>query len=122
MTKLDWYPTKKYSVSGEFGQESIKNEDYVIYDNTYLKNFVVSEVKLFAGKKTYKHIHPGNEEVYLFHSGQGYMMLDGKKIYCNPGDIVSVRDKEHQVFAHPEADMSFTMVYDNRAPDKFKDE
>ena len=106
---------EKYNVGGEL---VVDHEDYKIWDNTYLKTFTISNVILNAGKKTYSHQHPFNDEIYIFHSGTGYMNLtrDGttEKIDVGPGTIVSVDGrKEHQAFNTGDTDMQFTMIYDN---------
>jgi oxalate decarboxylase/phosphoglucose isomerase-like protein (cupin superfamily) len=110
---------EKYNVNGEL---VVDHEDYKIWDNTTLKTFTVSNVLLKAGKKTYSHQHPFNDEIYIFHSGTGYMTLkrefeDSVKtdnIAVGPGSVVLVDGRqEHQTFNTGDTDMQFTMIYDN---------
>tara|TARA_Y100000590_G_scaffold402163_1_gene487683 strand:+ start:20745 stop:21155 length:411 start_codon:yes stop_codon:yes gene_type:complete len=110
---------EKYNVKGEL---VVDHEDYKIWDNTTLKTFTISNVLLKAGKKTYSHQHPFNDEIYIFHSGTGHMILEREdegsvqrdQIDVKPGSIVLVDGRqEHQTFNTSDTDMQFTMIYDN---------
>jgi len=113
---------EKYNVGGEL---TVDQPNYKIHDNTYLKNLTVSNVILKAGKETYKHSHPINDEIYIYHSGKGYMTVGKDKLDVGPGTIVLVNGKkEHQTFNTGNEDMQFTMVFDNigKTPEDMKEE
>jgi oxalate decarboxylase/phosphoglucose isomerase-like protein (cupin superfamily) len=106
---------EKYNVKGEL---VVDHEDYKIWDNTTLKTFTISNVLLKAGKKTYSHCHPFNDEIYIFHSGIGHMILErGSKrdqIDVKSGSVILVDGRqEHQTFNTGDTDMQFTMIFDN---------
>jgi oxalate decarboxylase/phosphoglucose isomerase-like protein (cupin superfamily) len=108
---------KDYTAEGEL---VVDHEDYKIWDNTDLKNFTISNVILKAGKKTYSHSHPFNDEIYIFHSGTGHMTIKDnesgsqKQIDVTKGSIIPINGHwEHQTFNTGESDMHFTMIYDN---------
>ena len=108
---------KDYTAEGEL---VVDHEDYKIWDNTDLENFTISNVILKAGKKTYSHSHPFNDEIYIFHSGTGHMTIKDnesgsqKQIDVTKGSIIPINgDWEHQTFNTGESDMHFTMIYDN---------
>ena len=51
----------------DIGGRVVKEDDrYVVVDNTFLKNLIVSSTDLKPGKSTSGHDHPGQEEVYNF--------------------------------------------------------
>tara|TARA_A100001011_G_C14266783_1_gene825037 strand:- start:1455 stop:1841 length:387 start_codon:yes stop_codon:yes gene_type:complete len=108
---------KDYTAEGEL---VVDHEDYKIWDNTDLENFTISNVILKAGKKTYSHSHPFNDEIYIFHSGTGHMTIKDnesgsqKQIDVTKGSIIPINGYwEHQTFNTGESDMHFTMIYDN---------
>ncbi len=107
---------KNYTAEGEL---VVDHEDYKIWDNTDLKRFTISNVILKAGKKTYSHRHPFNDEIYIFHSGTGHMIVTNdngvkKQIGVTTGSIIPIDGNfEHQTFNTGESDMHFTMIYDN---------
>ena len=111
---------KDYTAEGEL---VVDHEDYKIWDNTDLENFTISNVILKAGKKTYSHSHPFNDEIYIFHSGQGHMIISrvtssGKteetKLDVEAGSIIPVNGTyEHQTFNTGDTKLHFTMIYDN---------
>jgi oxalate decarboxylase/phosphoglucose isomerase-like protein (cupin superfamily) len=108
---------KDYTAEGEL---VVDHEDYKIWDNTDLKNFTISNVILKAGKKTYSHSHPFNDEIYIFHSGTGHMTIKDnesgsqKQIDVTKGSIIPINGNwEHQTFNTGENDMHFTMIYDS---------
>ena len=111
---------KDYAVSGDL---VVQEEDYKIWDNLDLRNMTISNVLLEPGKKTYKHRHPFNDEIYIFHSGQGHMIISrvtssGKteetKLDVEAGSIIPVNGTyEHQTFNTGDTKLHFTMIYDN---------
>ena len=106
----------KYNVEGEL---VVDHKDYKIWDNYDLRNITMSNVILLPGKKTYSHKHPFNSEIYIFHSGTGYMTLKDSddiqtKLDVEAGTIIPVNGKwEHQTFNTGDTDLHFTMIYDN---------
>ena len=112
---------KDYTIGGDL---VVQDADYKIWDNIDLRNMTISNVLLEPGKKTYSHQHPFNDEIYIFHSGQGHMILtrvDGKgnlkeetKLNVEAGSIIPVNGKyEHQTFNTGDTKLHFTMIYDN---------
>jgi|TARA_R110002074_G_scaffold45808_1_gene118317 mannose-6-phosphate isomerase-like protein (cupin superfamily) len=91
----------------------VKEDDrYVVKDNTNLNNLVVSSTTLFPNKSTSGHKHKGQEEVYMFLTGNGYMHLDEKKLSVQTGDMVLIEDGVfHKVEAGPSG-LYFVCVFD----------
>jgi mannose-6-phosphate isomerase-like protein (cupin superfamily) len=90
------------------------NDVYVVEDNRFLKNLVLSKTTLHPNKETSGHSHPGLEEVYFFKSGRGTMQLDKKIIEVQSGDIVMIPDGEfHKVFNNSGSnqDLIFVCVF-----------
>ena len=91
------------------------NETYTLIDNTTLNNLVVSKTILHIGKNTTGHKHPGQEEVYHFISGEGYMELDEETLTVRPGSIVLIPDGVfHKVFNTGLEDLVFVCVFDGK--------
>jgi len=107
---------KDYTISGDL---VVQEADYKIWDNLDLRNMTISNVLLEPGKKTYSHRHPFNDEIYIFHSGQGHMILidndDNEiKLDVEAGSIIPVNGNyEHQTFNTGDTRLHFTMIYDN---------
>lgn len=102
-----------------------QNETYTLIDNTTLNNLVVSKTILHPGKNTNGHNHIGQEEVYHFISGEGYIRLGIKpylttslsdvKYNIQPGDIVLIPDGHfHKVFNTGLEDLVFVCVFDGK--------
>ena len=90
------------------------NDVYVVEDNRFLKNLVLSKTTLHPNKETSGHSHPGLEEVYFFKSCRGTMQLDKKIIDVQSGDIVMIPDGEfHKVFNNngSNQDLIFVCVF-----------
>jgi mannose-6-phosphate isomerase-like protein (cupin superfamily) len=93
-----------------------QNDTYTLLDNTELNNLVVSKTILHPHKNTTGHNHPGQEEVYHFISGEGYIILGDKQINVDPGDIVLIPDGVfHQVW-NPSSleDLVFVCIFDGK--------
>ena len=91
------------------------NEIYTLIDNTTLNNLVISKTILHIGKNTTGHKHPGQEEVYHFISGEGYMELDEEILTVRPGSIVLIPDGAfHKVFNTGLEDLVFVCVFDGK--------
>ena len=93
-----------------------QNETYTLLDNTSLKNLVVSKTILHPGKNTTGHNHPGQEEVYYFVSGEGYMVVGDEEIDVAAGSIVLIPDAYfHKVWNTSEIeDLIFVCVFDGK--------
>lgn len=82
-------------IAQEFNLEGkvIKDTDvYHLVDNTNLQNLVVSTTSLHPGKSTRGHNHEGQEEVYIFLSGSGFMYLDEYQMQVKKGDVVTIQN------------------------------
>ena len=91
------------------------NETYTLIDNTTLNNLVVSKTILHIGKNTTGHKHSGQEEVYHFISGEGYIELDEEMLTVRPGSIVLIPDGAfHKVFNTGLEDLVFVCVFDGK--------
>lgn len=107
----------------DIGGEVVKdNETYLLKDNKTLKNLVLSSTLLHPGKHTRGHAHAGQEEVYHFVSGKGFMQLTDKNgvtstLSVGPGDVVLIEDGVfHKVF-HDETTtepLYFVCVFDGK--------
>lgn len=96
------------------GGEVIRdNEQYVLRDNKYLSNLVLSETRLKGGKSTNGHSHEGLDEVYIFLSGIGYMQNGGATVNVGKGDVVLVKGGDfHRVFNDcPEDELVFLAIF-----------
>ena len=93
-----------------------QNETYTLVDNTTLNNLVVSKTILHPGKNTTGHNHPGQEEVYHFISGEGYIVVGDKQISVQVGDIVLIPDAYfHKVWNTSEIeDLIFVCIFDGK--------
>ena len=97
----------------DIGGEVVKKDyRYEVKDNTHLKNLVVSSTTMKANKSTNGHSHKGQEEVYMFIKGNGYMFLNEKKFMVKEGDVVLIEDGVfHRVESGP-AGIYFVCVFD----------
>jgi len=94
------------------------NETYDVIDNTYLNNLIVSKTILHYGKETGGHNHSGQEEVYIFISGNGSMIVDDKTYQVEMGSVVLIPDgKFHKVWNSNQksnSDLVFICVFDGK--------
>lgn len=100
----------------DIGGETIKDDDtYLVKDNRALNNLVVSSTRLYRGKQTRGHRHPGQEEVYVFVQGFGKMIVgneDSKPFNVGPGSVVLVPDGAfHRVINDGDSNMLFNCVF-----------
>ncbi len=93
-----------------------QNDTYTLLDNTTLNNLVVSKTILHPGKNTTGHNHPGQEEVYHFISGEGYMVVGDKEISVDAGDIILIPDGYfHKVWNSSSLeDLIFVCIFDGK--------
>lgn len=109
----------KVSIS-ELGGKIIRdNETYIVEDNTFLNNLVLSKTTLHPNKETMGHSHAGLEEIYFFIKGSGKMLLktdtEETKLSVKSGDVVLIPDGAfHKVFNTDEGvteDLEFVCVF-----------
>jgi len=93
----------------------VKEDDrYLVRDNTSLKNLVVSSTKLNPNKETTGHKHDGQEEVYLFIKGDGYMWLDDDKMPVHANEIVLIEDGVFHKVAAGDDGLYFVCVFQGK--------
>ena len=98
----------------DIGGKVVKEDDrYVVIDNTFLKNLIISSTDLKPGKSTSGHSHQGQEEVYNFVKGNGQMKIEDKTFPVSEGDIILIEDgKFHQVINNSKENLYFVCVFD----------
>jgi oxalate decarboxylase/phosphoglucose isomerase-like protein (cupin superfamily) len=100
----------------DIGGDTIKDDDtYIVKDNKTLTNLVVSSTRLYRGKQTRGHRHPGQEEVYVFVQGFGKMIVgneDTEPFNVGPGSVVLIPDGAfHRVINDGDSNMLFNCVF-----------
>ena len=91
----------------------VKEDDrYIVKDNTSLKNLIVSSTTLFPNKSTSGHKHKGQEEVYMFLTGDGYIYLDEEKLSVQAGDMVLIEDGVFHKVEAGSSGLYFVCVFD----------
>lgn len=108
----------RYTIE-DIGGEVVKQDDrYVVKDNKFLNNLILSSTDLNPGKETSGHRHAGQEEVYLFVSGSGKMIIDGdeyKEFSVQAGDVVLIPDGAfHKVINNGAENLYFVCVFDGK--------
>jgi mannose-6-phosphate isomerase-like protein (cupin superfamily) len=100
----------------DIGGDIVKDSDvYLLRDNKTLKNLVVSSTFLRANKCTTGHRHEGQEEVYMFITGEGEMEVDGRLFNVREGDCVLIEDGEfHKVYNTGHLGLYFVCVFDGK--------
>jgi len=90
------------------------NDVYVLEDNTFLKHLTVSTTFLKQGQKTGGHSHKDQEEVYIFTSGSGTMIVGEDEYQAVTGDTFLIpTDTFHQVKNNSKTDpCSFTCIFE----------
>ena len=93
-----------------------QNETYTLLDNTKLKRLVVSKTILHPEKNTTGHNHIGQEEVYHFISGEGYIIVGDEQISVGAGDIILIPDGHfHKVWnTSTIEDLIFVCIFDGK--------
>ena len=93
-----------------------QNDTYTLLDNTELKNLVVSKTILHPHKHTTGHTHPGQEEVYHFISGEGYIVVGNEQINVEEGSIILIPDGYfHKVWNTSSLeDLIFVCIFDGK--------
>ncbi len=107
--------TMKYDIT-DIGGEVVKdNETYLLRDNKELKNLVVSSTLLHPHQSTRGHSHAGQEEVYYFISGKGYMEVGEDAYAVQPGTVVLIPDGAfHRVWNNTGDELYFVCVFDGK--------
>ncbi len=100
----------------DIGGDTVKDDDtYIVKDNKTLTNLVVSSTRLYRGKQTRGHRHPGQEEVYVFVQGFGKMIVgneDTEPFNVGPGSVVLIPDGAfHRVINDGDSNMLFNCVF-----------
>ena len=100
----------------DIGGDTIKDDDtYIVKDNKTLTTLVVSSTRLYRGKQTRGHRHPGQEEVYVFVQGFGKMIVgdeDTEPFNVGPGSVVLIPDGAfHRVINDGDSNMLFNCVF-----------
>lgn len=106
----------------DIGGEVVKDTDvYRLKDNTTLKNLVVSSTMLWPNQSTRGHAHPGQEEVYYFVSGHGFMELARHGTttmhMVKPGDVMLIEDGVFHKVHHDKSTtepLYFVCVFDGK--------
>ena len=94
------------------------NDTYVLTDNNLLKNLVLSSTELHPGKETRGHSHKGQEEVYIFVSGEATMQIDNEFYEASTGDIFLIEDGAfHKVINKTNKDVKFVCVFNGKRYD-----
>lgn len=98
----------------DIGGEVIKdNAQYLLKDNAFGKNLILSSTFLRANQSTNGHTHSGQEEVYMFLKGEGEMQIDDERFSVKEGDVVCIEDGEfHRVFNTGHFGLYFVCVFD----------
>ena len=98
----------------DIGGEIIKDtSQYLLKDNKFGNNLVLSSTFLRANQMTNGHTHAGKEEVYFFVKGHGEMQIDGERFEVEKGDVVCINDGEyHRVFNTGHLALVFLCVFE----------
>ena len=90
-----------------------QDERYVVTDNNKLNKLVTSITELNPFHSTTGHSHAGQEEVYIFRSGNGEMEINEKRFKVKEGDIIFIEDGDfHRVHNTSEEELEFVCVFD----------
>ena len=102
------------------GTVAKKDKRYVVRDNLFLKDLVLSSTRLKAKCKTNGHSHNKQEEVYLFLSGKGKIIIDDTIHFVSQNSIVLIPDGAfHQVENTEDVeDLYFVCVFNGKRYDK----
>ena len=98
----------------DIGGEVIKDNDtYLLKDNAFGNNLVLSSTFLRANQSTNGHEHKGQEEVYFFVDGKGEMEIDDNRFTVKAGDVICIEDGEfHRVHNTGHYGLYFVCVFD----------
>ena len=104
---------KKVTIKDIGGKIIKDNATYLLKDNAFGNNLVLSSTMLRADQHTTGHNHKGQEEVYFFISGHGEMEIDDNRFTVEEGDVVCIEDGEfHKVYNTGHLGLYFVCVFD----------
>lgn len=104
---------KKVTIKDIGGDVVKDNAQYLLKDNAFGNNLILSSTFLRANQCTNGHTHAGQEEVYMFIDGEGEMDIDGNRFSVKAGDVVCIEDGEyHRVFNTGHLGLYFVCVFD----------
>ena len=108
----------RYTIDDIGGEIVKQDERYIVKDNKFLNNLVLSSTRLNPSSNTTGHRHVGQEEVYIFISGRGHMIVDGDEYREFPvkgGDVVLIPDGAfHKVINNSSEELYFICVFDGK--------
>lgn len=91
------------------------NETYLLKDNKFLNNLVLSSTLLKPKQSTRGHTHAGQEEVYYFVTGNGRMEIDSEVFDVKEGDVILIPDGAfHRVHNPTDNPLYFVCVFDGK--------
>ena len=91
------------------------NDTYILTDNSHLKRNVVSSTLLHSKQSTRGHEHVGQEEVYIFIQGSGFMYLDEHQFPVKAGDVIAVENGAfHRVTNPTDEPLYFICVFEGK--------
>ena len=104
---------KKVTIKDIGGKIIKDNATYLLKDNAFGNNLVLSSTMLRSNQHTTGHNHKGQEEVYFFISGHGEMEIDDNRFTVEEGDVVCIEDGEfHKVYNTGHLGLYFVCVFD----------
>ena len=104
---------KKVTIKDIGGKIIKDNATYLLKDNAFGNNLVLSSTMLRANQHTTGHNHKGQEEVYFFISGHGEMEIDDNRFTVEEGDVVCIEDGEfHKAYNTGHLGLYFVCVFD----------
>lgn len=87
------------------------NNRYIVKDNDYLEDLVLSSTKLYAFENTLGHSHD-NDEIYFFIEGTGDIKIGDVTVSASPGDIYLIPKNDfHQVINTTDEILYFLTVF-----------
>ncbi len=100
----------------DIGGDIVKDSDvYLVKDNKLLNDLVLSSTFLRANKSTTGHKHEGQEEVYMFITGEGEMEVDSRRFNVREGDCILIEDGEfHKVYNTGHLGLYFVCVFNGK--------
>lgn len=89
------------------------NEQYLLEDNSFLKNITLSKTTLHKNQATNGHKHDDLDEIYIFLSGSGGMQIDEEHFDVKENDILLIPGGAfHRVFNHSKtSDLVFLSIF-----------
>jgi len=97
------------------GKTTVSESNYSVVDNETLKTMTLSGMTIQPNSDSFRHVHKGHEEIYMFVRGTGSMQLNNdSKFGVAPGDIVLIPDgTTHEVWNTGGEELYFLMIYGN---------